>query len=110
MNVKSVLPASALIGLLLASVCAASAQTTDPLFLKTCAPCHGPDGRAKTPAGRKIGAHDLTLSKATTEEITRSIREGRLDKAGKPVMPAFGKQLSDAEVESLIKTVLSFRK
>jgi mono/diheme cytochrome c family protein len=88
---------------------ASPTRAADPVYQKNCASCHGPDGRARTPAGRKAGAHDLRQSKATREEIIKSIKEGRTNKAGQQAMPAFGDKLSAAELESLVKVVLGFR-
>jgi mono/diheme cytochrome c family protein len=82
----------------------------EEVFIKNCAPCHGPDGRARTPAARKLGVKDLTESKTTDAEIEKSIKEGRPDKSGKLVMPAFGEKVTAAEVQTLIKTVKSLRK
>ncbi len=111
-------PHWALLGLLLlldvvrppASAAPAGTGTPAPIYLKNCGPCHGADGRARTPAGRKAGAHDLRESKATPDEIRKSIKEGRTDKSGAAKMPAFGDKISDAEIEVLIQTVLAFRK
>jgi mono/diheme cytochrome c family protein len=82
----------------------------EEVFIKNCAPCHGPDGRARTPAARKLGVKDLTESKTTDAEIEKSIKEGRPDKSGKLVMPAFGEKVTAAELQTLIKTVKSLRK
>ncbi len=89
---------------------AIAAETDKSVFLANCASCHGPDGRARTPAARKLGVKDLTQSQLPDAEIRRQIIEGRLDKAGKPLMPAYGEKLTGEQITALIATVKSFRK
>jgi len=79
------------------------------VFEKNCASCHGMDGSARTPQGRKVKAHDLRESKFTDAEIERQIREGSKTKSGTSVMPAFGKDLTDDQIQEAIRTVRSFR-
>jgi mono/diheme cytochrome c family protein len=79
------------------------------LFDQQCAACHGPDGKGRTPAGRKIGAKDLTASRLTDEEIERQISDGAKDKAGKVKMPPFRDQLSSSEIQALVSFVKTFR-
>lgn len=87
------------------------AQAADgvAVFANNCASCHGDDGRAQTPQGRKVKAHDLRESRLTDAEIERQIREGSKIKKGTSVMPAFGRDLTDAEIQALITTVKAFR-
>jgi len=79
-------------------------------FMKSCAPCHGPDGRAKTPAARKLGVKDLTLSKIPDEEITKQILNGSFDKSGKQKMPSFKETLSEEQVADLAIFVKGIRR
>jgi mono/diheme cytochrome c family protein len=79
------------------------------VFENNCASCHGLDGRAKTPQGKKLKAHDLRESKLTDAEIEHQIREGKQNAAGVLVMPAFGKELSDEAILAVIVTVKAFR-
>lgn len=73
------------------------------LFVKDCASCHGKDGQAKTFRGKILGAQNLTDSKwqagATDEHIFSVIGNGRKK------MPAFGKKLSEEEIDSLVEYV-----
>ena len=88
------------------------AQTAADLtaFGDHCAACHGADGRARTPQGRKVKAKDLRESKLDAEGIRRQVREGSRNKSGVSVMPAFApKDLPDDELESVIRVALSFR-
>jgi cytochrome c6 len=84
--------------------------STQELYTKVCASCHGKDGRGQTPAGRKAGAKDLTVSKTSAEEVDRQIREGKQDPKKKSNMPAFAGKLSDEEIKALASYILGFRK
>ena len=99
------------IPLLVLAVCAVPARAGDStaVFENNCASCHGSDGRAQTPQGRKMKAHDLRESRLTEAEIERQIREGSRIKKGITGMPAFGRDLTDAEIQALIVKVKSFR-
>ena len=90
-----------------APVCAAGAEE---LFAKHCVPCHGKDGRAQSPAARKLGVKDLSLSKATDPEIEKQLIEGRKDNRGNQKMPPFKDKMSPEEIRSLIPLVKAFRK
>ena len=89
-----------------------AAETIDApeLFITHCAPCHGPDGRARTPAARKLCVKDLTESKLADPEIRRQITEGKNDKGGKQLMPSFREKLHGDEITALIAEVKKFRK
>lgn len=80
------------------------------LFEQYCIPCHGPDGRARTLAARKLGVKDLAESKIADAEIARQIAEGKKDGAGKERMPAFKPKLADPEVAALVAFVKRLRK
>lgn len=79
------------------------------LFMKHCASCHGPDGRARTPAARLLGVKDLSESRIADLEIERQIREGRKDARGAQKMPPFKDRLNDAQVRELVAVVKGFR-
>jgi cytochrome c553 len=79
------------------------------IFNAQCASCHGPDGRAQTPAGRRSGAHDLAESRIPDAEIARRIAEGVKNASGRLKMPAFKDQLSDDEIRDLVLAVKAFR-
>jgi mono/diheme cytochrome c family protein len=89
------------------SVHAESLETASPrsLYLQHCARCHGSDGRANTPMGRKLEAADLTnadVQDKRAASISRAIKNGR------PGMPAFGKRLRPAQISSIANFVRSF--
>ena len=99
-----------LAGLALAAGPVLRAADGPALFADHCASCHGMDGHARTPAGRKLHAKDLTLSRLTDEQIEHQIREGQKDEQGKQAMPPFKEQLTPDEIKALIPVVKSFRK
>lgn len=75
------------------------------MFVRNCATCHGPDGKAQVDV--VADATDLTSPKVwksgTTEgEIFRSIREG----AGE-TMPPFKAQLSETDAWNLVNFIRS---
>lgn len=96
--------------LVLVIVPAARAADGQALFADNCASCHGMDGKARTPAGRKVHAKDLSLSKLTDVEIERQIKEGRKDSRGIFTLPPFREKLADEDTSALISVVKSFRK
>lgn len=79
------------------------------VFADKCASCHGLDGRARTPAGRKLGAKDLAASKLGDVEIEKQIRNGAKDVRGTEKMPPFSDKLNAAEISALITYVKTFR-
>ena len=78
------------------------------LFSQNCAKCHGKDGRAKGLKAKVAGSRNLAdaewQDRVTDERIFNSINNGK----GK--MPAFGKKLSEADVNSLVNYVRSLKK
>lgn len=94
---------------LVSQVTALASSDGQAVFENNCASCHGLDGRAKTPQGKKLKAHDLRESRLTDAEIEQQIRQGKQNAAGVLVMPAFGKELSDEAIAAVIVTVKGFR-
>ena len=96
---KSPIPALVLAGY--ASL-AAAAFTPSKLFVERCAKCHGEDGKAQTPKGRKMKARDFTdpeFQKVKTDaRLIDSVTNGT-----EKDMPPFGKVLSSDEIEKLVK-------
>jgi mono/diheme cytochrome c family protein len=84
------------------------ARSAAELYGKNCASCHGRDGRAKTFKGKLKHARDLADSewqgRVSDERIFNSVLNGK----GK--MPAYGKKLSEQEVDSLVSYVRALRK
>ena len=78
------------------------------LFTKYCASCHGRDGRAKTFKAKFNHARNLTdpewQGRVSDERIFNSIMNGK----GK--MPAFGKKISEQEIDSLVSYARTLKK
>lgn len=72
-------------------------------FAKDCAKCHGAGGKGDTPMGKRLKCKDLTAEKLSDAQIEKSIKEGVKD-GDKVRMKAF-KDLSDADVQALVKFV-----
>jgi mono/diheme cytochrome c family protein len=78
------------------------------LYTKHCASCHGRDGRARTMKGKMKHARDLAdpewQDRVSDERIFNSIMNGK----GK--MPAYGKKLTEQEIDPLVSYVRALRK
>ena len=74
------------------------------IYSQHCNDCHGADGRANTPKGKRKGATDLTKSKITTAQGIKVITNGR------ELMPSFKDTLSDAEIREVFAYIRGFRK
>jgi len=79
------------------------------VFTANCIACHGQEGRARTPAGRKLRARDLTESKLTDDEIRKQVNEGHKDQRG-AVMPPFKDVLKPDQIDAVVAFVRSLRK
>ena len=79
-----------------------------PTYTAKCAECHGRDGRGKTARGRRTHARDMTdgqwQNDVTDERLFNSISNGRNK------MPAFKKQLSEAQIDALVAYVRRLKK
>lgn len=83
-------------------------QSAASIFVRRCASCHGRDGRANTAKGRLRAARDLTDAQwqadVSDERIFNSINNGR----GK--MPAYGKKIPEAAIDSLVAYVRGLKR
>ena len=78
-----------------------------PTFNQNCAPCHGKDGSANTPAGKSTKAKDLgspEVQKKTDEELATQIRNG------KGPMPAFKARFREAQIQELAAFIRALAK
>ena len=91
----------------------ATADDAKAVYEKSCAACHGKDGKGDTPAGKKMGVKDYTDAKAQAEmkdeDMIKAIKEGIKD-GDKTKMKAFGDKLTDDEIKMLVAYVRSFKK
>jgi mono/diheme cytochrome c family protein len=78
------------------------------LYSKNCASCHGRDGRSKTFKAKLNHARNISdpewQERVSDERIFNSIMNGK----GK--MPAYGKKLSEQEIDALVTYVRGLRK
>lgn len=90
---KLLLSTIAAAALLLAST--ARASEASDLYSTKCASCHGPDGKSKTKMGEKMGAPDLTATKASPADMEKVIADGK----GK--MMAYKGKLSPEQIKAV---------
>lgn len=87
---------------------AITARSASALYSKNCVSCHGKDGRAKTFKAKLNHARNLSdpewQERVTDERIFNSITNGK----GK--MPAYGKKVSEEEINTLVTYVRSLKK
>ena len=89
------------IGALGVTLYATEQEHPSKLYKEYCAKCHGDDGKADTMKGRHLKARNFTDAEWQAGEsdtgLIKSVSEGKDD------MPAFGKKLTPAQIESLVK-------
>jgi len=76
----------------------AVAAEAPAIFAAKCTMCHGKDGRG-SPAGLKMGATDLTKTKASEADVAKVVTNGK----GK--MTAFKGKLTPEEIDAVAKYV-----
>lgn len=105
-GIRSFLPLLCATGLL-AQAPAKSVDDLRTFFQQNCAKCHGADGSATAPDGKKLRGFDFTdaakLGDQSDAKMARTIRKGILFGW---IMPAFKDQLSEADAELMVKEVL----
>lgn len=97
---------------LLAAAMSVSAADVKETYEKTCAKCHGPDGKGDTKMGKKLEIKDLTDAKIqesfTDDKAFKSIKEGIKDGEKTKMKPAEG--LSDTDIKALVALTRTFKK
>jgi cytochrome c553 len=95
-----------------AALLSASAADAKANYDKSCAKCHGADGKGQTKMGQKLGIKDLTEAKVqdgfTDEVAFKAIKDG-VKKEDKTLMKA-AEGLSDDDIKGLVKLVRGFKK
>jgi cytochrome c553 len=90
----------------------ASAADVKEIWSKSCAKCHGPDGKGDTKMGKKLEIKDFTDAKYQAslkdEDMLKAIKEGVKDGEKVRMKPAEG--LSDEEMKALVAYVRAFKK
>lgn len=83
-------------------VALAAGHAPSPLFVQKCAKCHGEDGTGSTPKGRKLKARDFTDPEFQAHKSDKQLVETVTNGTEKD-MPAFGKVLSQEDIEKLVR-------
>jgi cytochrome c6 len=90
----------------------ASAADAKENYDKSCAKCHGADGKGQTKMGQKLGIKDYTDAKVQAElkddVAFKSIKEGLKDKDGKTLMKPV-EDLTDADIKALVAHMHTFK-
>jgi cytochrome c553 len=99
--------------LLALAACSVRAEDAKAIYLKSCAKCHGEDGKGQTKMGQKLGCKDYTDAKVQADlkddAATKAIKEGLKDSDGKTLMkPA--EDLSDNDIKGLVAYIRAFKK
>lgn len=89
------------------------ADEIQAVYEKSCAACHGKDGKGDTAVGKKLKLKDWTDAKVqeaeTDEQIFKAIKEG-VKKDDKVRMKAFGDKLTDEQIKALVAYMRAFKK
>ena len=101
------------VALLIAGAVSVRAADVKENWDKSCAKCHGTDGKGKTKMGEKLEVKDYTSAKVQEElkddKMTKAIKDGVKD-GDKTKMKAFGDVLNDDEIKALVKFIRDFKK
>ncbi|MBM3566503.1 MAG: cytochrome c [Alphaproteobacteria bacterium] len=107
---KPKLIAAALLILALPAAGTARAEDVETLFKFYCAQCHGLDGKGGGPNVSKdfpVTPRDFTIAaemnKLTDADVRNVIADGGPAASKSPLMPPWGKTLSEAEIGELTK-------
>lgn len=104
---RAIYTAAILFAFILASrVCLAQNSGSD-IFKAKCEMCHGADGLSNTPLGKALGGHPYNspeVMKLTDAQLADIIKQG------KNKMPAFGAQLTDAQIKSVLPYIHTLQK
>jgi mono/diheme cytochrome c family protein len=82
------------------------------LYGKSCASCHGKDGKGDTKMGKKAGAKDYTTAegqKWSDADGVKAILEGVKD-GDKQKMKGFTGKVTEAEAKELVTYIRTFKK
>ena len=102
------------IGLLLslAHAAASPAASGQELWMDKCALCHGADGKAQTPMGKKLQIKNFADAKVQADmrddAMFKAIKEGKKSDGGKTLMPPAA-NVTDADISALMQVVRGFK-
>lgn len=109
-TMKKILVLATIFGM--AAAITASAADVKETWDKTCAKCHGADGKGQTKMGQKLGVKDFTDAKVqasfTDADAVKAMKEGVKDSEGKTLMkPQEG--LTDEDMKGLAAHVRTLK-
>ena len=97
---------------LTAAVVSVSAADVKENWEKSCAKCHGPDGKGDTKLGKRAEVKDFTDAKYQAsmkdEDMIKAIKDGVKD--GEKIRMKAAEGLSDEEIKALAAYVRAFKK
>ena len=109
---KTLILGIAILGAALVSSTAFAADAKET-WEKSCAKCHGSDGKGQTKMGQKMGCKDFTDAKVQADmkddAAFKAIKEGLKSEDGKTLMKPFD-TLTDDEIKALVAYVRSMKK
>lgn len=79
-----------------------SVASSQSLYRKHCASCHGNNGKSQTTKGRQTEADDLTTADVKGDSIDKIVR---IISNGKGDMPSFKKKLNTTQMTSIANYV-----
>jgi mono/diheme cytochrome c family protein len=91
----------------LSSICAGAQSEPGANYTAKCQMCHGADGLANTPAGKKLGTRSFKLPevvKESDEDLAGVIANG------KNKMPKYTDKLSKSEIDALVAYIRQLQK
>jgi len=94
---------------------ATDAQEGEKIFQTRCFVCHGREGKGNGPASTGLGAtvRDLTnvsWQDSTSDETIRSVVRNGAQAVGGSIAMAPNRDLSDAQIQSLVRYIRQLRK
>lgn len=102
-----------LIAALAFSLVSVRAADVKELYEKSCAKCHGADGKGDTKMGKKSNVKDLTDAKYqasfTDDQAFKTIKDGKKDKEDKVLMKPI-ENATDEEIKALVAFSRAFKK
>ena len=96
------------------ALASAPAEDAKVIYEKSCAKCHGPDGKGQTKMGQKLGIKDYTDAKVQADlkdaDAIKAIKEGLKDKDGTKVLMKPAEGLTDDDIKGLVAYLRAFKK
>ena len=101
-----------IIAIVAAAVISASAGDAKETYEKSCAKCHGPDGKGETKMGKKAEVKDFSDAKIQAsfkdDDMIKAIKEGVKDGDKTRMKAAEG--VNDDEIKALVAYVRGLKK